>query len=128
MKPALLNVRCHVHSRSVLSCVFVFDLFVLASSRMTSAVVGGNQTSQQPSSATFKGFSGFHFTPLDARNILAVRDMITVDGTSAAENEEKFKVRSSPAVCCDAAFRAETRHVSNPSQTHFGRFSMARAA
>ncbi len=119
------GVNC-IHA--VFCRVFVFDLFVLASSRMTSAVVGGNQTSQQPSSATFKGFSGFHFTPLDARNILAVRDMITVHGTSAAENEEKFKVRSPPAVPCHTAFRAETRHVSNPSQTHFGRFSMARVA
>jgi hypothetical protein len=61
---------------------------------LLSASVGGNTTS---SAVTFKGFRGFHFTPIDARNVLAVRDMIKIDGTSDAENEEKFKVRLSPA-------------------------------
>ena len=40
----------------------------------------------------FKGFRGFFFTPMDARNVLAVRDMIRVDGTTESEYDTKFEV------------------------------------
>jgi hypothetical protein len=81
-----------------------FVFFWGFSHELPSASVGGNATS---SAATFKGFRGFHFTPIDARNVLAVRDMIKIDGASDAENEEKFKVRLSPAF--SRRFRSQPR-------------------
>jgi hypothetical protein len=59
---------------------------------LTSTFHSNSTSKNQTVGSLFKGFRGFHFTPMDERNILAVKEMIQVPGTSQAENDKKFLV------------------------------------
>ena len=74
----------------------------------------GSASKNESSGSLFKGFRGFHFTPMDARNVLAVKDMIKVSGTTEAEYDTKFKVRYPPSVERAAKSRVTNRSLNPP--------------